>query len=190
MTRVVTASVLAALTVLFIAANNAESAETKWELRKDSTGYTAMFNEQPEAMTSVAIGYQGSRDCTDVKVMFANYFPARHDALSESVVSLMGDDGIQINLPARVPTHHATVDSTTYIYLYTPSMKLIEWFLNTESFAWRDGTFNEGKSSVHNNGNFAEALNAVMQACHERNGKFGDEPPPEGEEIADEGFTS
>lgn len=190
MKKVDIAIIMAVLTVLFIGAKNAESAETTWELRKDSTGFTAMFNEQPEALTAVAFGYQGSRNCTDIKVMFANYFPARHDALSESVVSLMGDDGIQINLPARVPTHHATVDSTTYIYLYTPSMKLIEWFLNTESFAWRDGTFNEGKSSVHNNGNFAEALNAVMQACHERNGKFGDEPPPEGEEIADEGFTS
>ena len=190
MKKVDIAIIMAVLTVLFIGAKNAESAETTWELRKDSTGYTAMFNEQPESLTSVALGYQGSRDCTDVKVMFANYFPGRHAALPANQVQLMGDDGIQINLPARVPTHHATVDSTTYIYLFSPSMKMIEWFLNTETFAWRDGTFNEGKASKHNNGNFAEAINAVMQACYERDGKFGDEPPPEGEEIADEEFTS
>jgi hypothetical protein len=177
--------------VLFMAANKAKSEETTWELRKDSTGYVAMFNESGESLTSVAVGYQGSRDCTDVKVMFANYFPAKYPALPANQVQLMGADGVQINLPARVPRHHATLDATTYIYMYTPSVKMIEWFLNTETFQWRDGTFKEGEAATHDNGGFAEALNAVMQACVERTGEFGDEPPPEGEEIADdEGYTS
>jgi len=190
MSRVVLASVMAAL-VLFIAANRAKSEETTWELKADSTGSIAMFNESAESLTAVALGYQGSRDCTDIKVMFANYFPGDYGALPANQVQLMGADGIQINLPARVPTHRKTLDATTYIYMFTPSMKMIEWFLNNETFAWRDGTFNEGEASKHNNGDFAEALNAVMQSCHEKQGAFGDEPPPEGEEIADdEGYTS
>jgi hypothetical protein len=61
-----------------------------------------------------------------------------------------------------------TGENMLLLYTYTPADKLIMELMNSETFAWWDGVFQEGARPYFNNAGFVENLNEVSQMCFEK----------------------
>jgi hypothetical protein len=136
----------------------------EWETGIDSLGYMNMHQHDKESGTSIAFGYDGSVDCTDIRVLFVNYFPkAFMYSINENAPELVVD-GNNIVLPVTLPNRKVYDDFVAFTYMYTPTQKLISAFLSEEGeFTWTDSAM--ASPATYSNSNFVETLNAVVNHC-------------------------
>lgn len=156
------------------------SVKSEWELGTDSIGFKHMYQKDADAGTSIAFGYDGSSDCTDIRLLFVNYFPQGFRWSIPENSTRLEIDGEVINLPALQPSRKAFPEFVAFTYMYTPTDRLINAFISDNSdFYWSDNSLTE--PAMYSNSNFVEQLNIVVNHCIEMG--VPEAPEDEGEVL-------
>jgi len=141
-----------------------------WELKEDDAGMPVMINNDRDKGVVFSFGYQGSKNCSDVRMIIGNLVPGDFaDAPKEEVKipSAMSTPNEEtIPLPAIPVTFMEVSDNTVLmLYVYTPTDKLLMELMNAPVFTWTDPSFKAGNRSQFNNEAFVGTLNSMMEQC-------------------------
>jgi hypothetical protein len=173
-------SVMIASAVAVTAALCSYSVDAEWKVGQDSLGYKNMFQHDKEAGTSIAIGYDGSEDCTDLRVMFMNYFPAQFIYNLPASSPTVEVNAKTYNFPEIVPSKKSYDEVVSFMYLYVPTDNFMNDMIeDSGTIQWNDGTMSS--PATYDNSNFSETLNQVVNRCMEV--EMARQAPPKGVEV-------
>lgn len=174
---------IAAAVATVAAIMSAPTVQAEWKIGEDSLGYLNMFQHDTTAGTSIAIGYDGSENCTDFRLLFTNYFPATPPYTVMGISStapVVTVNGTDYNFSETVPYRSTYDEMIAFTYLYVPTEQfLVSMIEDDGTIEWDDGTLQNRAN--YSNANFAQTLNQVVTRCVEV--FSAQEEPPEGVEV-------